>query len=126
MRHITVPFTMVYADSTSNRFFPVTGWYKAVEIVRARGPYEVQARSGTMNFAWGYQLTDDPSNPGTTGTLIGSSVENPTAVQYPSGFTTIDSSGDQLIRFGWLAKLTGAGATQTAIVGGELEFGRAA
>ena len=45
-------------------------------------------------------------------------------VKYPSGFTNLDPSANQLIRFGWLVKRVSGTGVLPAVIGGELEFGR--
>jgi hypothetical protein len=125
LEQLTGEFGMVFGYTTATTFFPVTSFLNSVRVTVARGVYEVRGNPVTgLKFAWAYQLVNDPTAPGDSCTVIGSFQTDPSAVQYPTGWTVIDPTNGQLLRFGWAVQRVSGTGVIPARIGGQIEFGR--
>lgn len=116
-----MPWSFLTVDSTTPAFFPVTRWFPAEEMARARGAFEVRNANSTVDVSLGCQATNDPASPGST-TLIGSYASTTGALTFPSGWTSLAVDGATMVRFGYVAKLAGGSTRVFARAAGEIEF----
>jgi len=99
---INLPWTTVYADSTTERSLAATPWMDASKVDQVRTIVEFRERVGDLKVCIGYETADVPNNPGShakIGSLLASE-----GVTFPTAFTDISSAtaGKQLIRFVWV------------------------
>lgn len=119
---IGMAWTLVQSAGTSDVFYPSTPWMDAGQVGKIRGTLEMAWHTGNAEVSLGYQTAnvetsqDSPLTVGSYATTDG--------VLFPSGFTDISGNtlGKQMVRIGWMVKLT-SGTTQAfAYVGGKVDI----
>lgn len=113
IRSLGMPWTTVFTCSTTEAFCPVTQWMDPAELQKMRATLELQNLCGNIEVSVGYQLADVENNPlsdeklesynGPTGW------QSTTGVHYPErwdGSIESQAGGKQLIRFGFVVKLS--------------------
>lgn len=119
MRQIAMPWTTVYAAGTTAIFIPVSAYMPSGNIDKYRLVLELLTRtSATLQVQAAYQEADVETNPDQA-QAFGNTVTSE-GMEYPSW--TTDSFSKQLVRFGYLVKLSEAGSLALARVGGVLEL----
>jgi len=122
IRTIALPWTTITVNTTTDTFFPSSGWSPAAGFDEARGTWESIAKIGNIEIAPAYQVanTTDDSSPSSfpVATPVGT-----TGVNWPSGAwhnAKPNTEDMQLVRTGWIARLTQAGEG-TIRVGGSID-----
>jgi hypothetical protein len=122
MKTLSLPWTMVAADSTTEVFLPATGWMQAADVAKIRTNFELRGVTGTINVLVGYQTAnvenspDAATNTGTFQTSVG--------VYFGGSFTDVSAAtqAKQLIRFGFVVKLTSGFTLSVARAGGSVDI----
>lgn len=122
IRTIALPWTTITVDTTTDTFFPSGGWMPAAGFDEARPTWEARGKIGNIEIAPAYQVanTTDDSNPSSfpVSTPVGT-----VGVVFPSGVwhnAKPNTEDMQLVRPGWIARLTSAGEG-TFRVGGSID-----
>lgn len=119
---IHLPFTMVESASSTGdgTFFPGSPWMAAALVGKVRPTYELVYRTGNLTVAFAYQVCDVETSQASATYLTS---YNASGVNFPSsGYYDISAttSTKQMVRFGWLVKLS-TGSTQSfGYVGGSV------
>ena len=118
---IGLPWTVVYANSTSQRSFPASGWMSAATFTKVKGDFEVRERISDIEVSLGYETANVENSPDAAAS-IGSFV-NANGVSYGTSWSDISAytDGKTLIRFVWLAKNTSGSSLTMARVGGSIK-----
>ena len=111
---IPLPWTTVYAKSTTAVFHPASGWVDAGDVEEARCTWEFCNRAGPATdgcrVAVAFQATNDPSTPGSINyvedTTGGAQYRTTAGLQYAEPFKDITggTQDKQVIRVGWATK----------------------
>lgn len=122
---IALPYISVQSDSSTGgqeTFYPVTPYMNAGEVGKVRGPIELVWKTGNLNVSLAYQTADVENAPGTAAAI--GSYATSAGVTYPTQYTDIASSANakQLIRFGFLVKLSSGSTLSYGYVGGSLQI----
>ncbi len=104
MRTIALPWTTVYANSTTVRVEPATGWMRASDFAKMRGTLEVRALLGDLEVAIGYQTANVETSPDTAVALT--AYETTDDVHFAAGWTSVQSAmeGKQIVRLVFMVK----------------------
>lgn len=118
---IQLPWTVVYANSTSQRSHPATGWMNAQTFTKVKGDFEMRERISDIEVSLGYETANVENSPDSAAT-IGSFVTSNT-VTYGNSWADISTytDGKTLIRFVWLTKNTSTSSLTLARVGGSIK-----
>ena len=121
-RRVQMPWTTIYAKTTTGVFMPVTTFMEAPSIDRVRGTFELRALLGDLTAALAYQTCNTDSSLDSAVAL--GSWATAEGFTYPTAVTDISSAtdGKQLIRFGWLVKNTSTSNQTMATVAGTIEI----
>jgi hypothetical protein len=113
---------MVAADSTTEVFLPATGWMQAADVAKIRTSFELRGVTGTINVLVGYHTANVENSPDAatnTGTFQTSG-----GVYFGSSFTDVSAAmqAKQLVRFGFVVKLTSGSTLSVARAGGSVDI----
>ena len=121
IRTLTLPWTTLITNVTSDAFYPATGWMPAAGVEEVRASIEVVERTNNLSVRCGYQVADvvDSASPGKA---LGSAVTD-NGVSFGTSFTNVtsDTQGKQLIRFGYLFANATSTSQSTGRVAGKLD-----
>ncbi|GEM_PF-5018124 len=127
IRTLSTSWLTVFVDSTSEFFFPATGWMPAAGVEAARGSFEVISLTGLLSVTLGYQVADVIDDPGTVSPLdsAGLAARTTDGVTFGTDFDSgigADTKGKQLIRWGVVAKNTSGTNPSTGRVSGKFDI----
>ena len=118
IRKINLSPDTIFANTTAEVFFPVTGWMLAGGITKARASFEVRGfKAADTSVAPAYQLSDVENSLSTTDELATFVTSNGNT--YPTAFNTqigTDAVTKQNIRFGWTTKNNTTAGASTVVV----------
>ncbi len=126
-RRVKLPWGTVLAKGTAVTFVPVTPWMSTQGVRKARAQFEVRQYQGDLNIGVGYQLADVFDDPDSEGGNINPGQVSTNGYNFPTGYTTVDSGGDDwsdkaMVRFGWRSNQTTAGDPGFCRAGGVVEL----
>ena len=118
---ISLPWTVVYANSTSARAHPASGWMSASLFSKVRGDFEICERISDLDVSLGYQTANVENSPDAAATI--GSYQNANGVYYGSAWTDIATYTDAkaIFRFVWVTKNTAGSSLTMARVGGSIK-----
>lgn len=111
LRTLALPWTTITVNTTSDTFFPSSGWMPAAGFDNLRATWESLGKVGNIEVAPAYQVanTTDDSSPESYAVLTPT---GSTGVHFPTG-AWHNSKGNtedmQLVRIGWIARVSSAG-----------------
>ena len=118
---IILPWTVIYANSTSQRAHPASGWMSAQLFSKVRGDFEMRERISDLEASLGYQTAQVENSPDTAASI--GSFQNADGVYYGSSWTDLSTYTDAkaIFRFVWLTKNTAGSSLTLARVGGSIK-----
>lgn len=123
---VRLPWSMVSTDSTTEKFWPSSGWMPTQGVQRFRAEMEIRNIGTDMSVGPGYQVADCPKSPTATIYSINPGAQTANGLYFvgDSGYTSAGSEikGKALVRFGWNVKLTTGSTLALAQVSGAVEI----
>lgn len=118
---IPLPWTVVYANSTSQRSFPASGWMSTSLFAKVKGDFEMRERISDLEVSLGYETANVENSPDSPGSI--GSFQTTNNVFYGSSWSDITTytDGKAIFRFVWLAKNTAGSSLTMARVGGSVK-----
>lgn len=118
---VVLPWTVVYANSTTVRSHPASGWMPGNLFAKVKGDFEMQERISDLEVSLGYETANVENNPDAPASI--GSYQTSDGVHYGSAWTDISTYTDAkaIFRFVWLAKNTSGSSLTMARVGGTVK-----
>ncbi|MFZ5477081.1 MAG: hypothetical protein ACOZNI_09930 [Myxococcota bacterium] len=118
MKKFRIPFTTVFAESTTAVGIPVTGWFEAEDFGRLGFDLELRAKTGVLEVALGYETADNEDTPDTA--VAVTSYRTANGFTFRGSLTDISATtaGKRLIRIVFLVKLTSGSTLALGRAGG--------
>lgn len=122
MKTMSLPWTMIAAASTVEVFLPVTGWMRAADVAKVRGSFELRGLTGVISALVGYQTANVEDAPDAANNL--GTFQTTAGVFYGAGFTDVSATvqAKQLVRFGFVVKLSTGTTLAVARAGGSVDI----
>lgn len=117
-RHVSLPPTTIYADSTTQKFLPSSDWLSATNVGRVRARVEARNFTGLLTASFAVQTANDPDNPDSP-TTIGSTL-TAASTNYPTGYTTVSTGAKRFFRLGWAVQLSSGTTTAVGLVAAQV------
>jgi hypothetical protein len=113
---------VVYADSVSPVFFPMSQYMDAGSVLKARVTFELRSKVGLIQVRPAIQTVDCESDTPTTTSIV-ATWSSTTGLTYPTDFTDLDTNtkGKQHARFGFEASLSSTGSLGLVYVTAKVE-----
>jgi hypothetical protein len=109
---VVIAWNTIWADSTSQRSFPVTGWMTAAQFAKVQADFELRELGPNLQVSVGYETANVENAPDAPNGIGGFQSTN--GVHFATSWTdtSANTDGKKLFRLCLLAKLsTGAGLT---------------
>ena len=118
---ISLPWTVVFANSTSARAHPASGWMSASLFSKVKGDFEICERISDLEISLGYQTANVENSPDSAASI--GSYQTSNGVYYGSTWTDISTYTDAkaIFRFVWMTKNTAGSSLTLARVGGSIK-----
>lgn len=107
---VVIAWNTIWADSTTQRSFPVTGWMSSAQFAKVQGDFELRELGPNLEVSLGYEtanVENAPDQPQGIGTF-----QSTNNVHFATGWTdtTANTDGKKLFRLCLLARRsTGSG-----------------